>query len=266
LNKDYEYCVQSSETLIEIAATRLMLNRLAQAWGFLNTLSKRPEPRRAVRVACTSQWLSGLISTAKPDAGSNRNVGCQRSWALSAKRGAARDIKIPRLLRTQRQPKDDDQSDRDQRFDQAIWGICQQTVRRWAIRLLYASVRKMISFELSASRFEINNFPRSYVVGDPAGTQERQDRAGNGPPGDVEATAIERRQVLIAIPGPRCDPFLSRADCMLWDRFSPFRSINGLSSSTIRRTSRHIQDTVRQIRARGMLRAGTSPSTPGLSP
>ena len=29
--KDYEYCVQSSETLIEIAATRLMLNRLAQA-------------------------------------------------------------------------------------------------------------------------------------------------------------------------------------------------------------------------------------------
>ena len=31
LNKGYEYCVQSSETLIEIAATRLMLNRLAQA-------------------------------------------------------------------------------------------------------------------------------------------------------------------------------------------------------------------------------------------
>jgi transposase len=31
LSKDYEYCVQSSETLIEIAATRLMLNRLAQA-------------------------------------------------------------------------------------------------------------------------------------------------------------------------------------------------------------------------------------------
>ena len=31
LNKDYEYCVQSSETMIEIAATRLMLNRLAQA-------------------------------------------------------------------------------------------------------------------------------------------------------------------------------------------------------------------------------------------
>ena len=30
-NKDYEYCVQSSETMIEIAATRLMLNRLAQA-------------------------------------------------------------------------------------------------------------------------------------------------------------------------------------------------------------------------------------------
>jgi Transposase DDE domain len=31
LSKDYEYCVQNSETLIEIAATRLMLNRLAQA-------------------------------------------------------------------------------------------------------------------------------------------------------------------------------------------------------------------------------------------
>jgi transposase len=31
LKKGYEYCVQSSETLIEIAATRLMLNRLAQA-------------------------------------------------------------------------------------------------------------------------------------------------------------------------------------------------------------------------------------------
>jgi hypothetical protein len=31
LSKDYEYSVQSSETLIEIAATRLILNRLAQA-------------------------------------------------------------------------------------------------------------------------------------------------------------------------------------------------------------------------------------------
>jgi hypothetical protein len=31
LSKDFECCVQSSETLIEIAATRLMLNRLAQA-------------------------------------------------------------------------------------------------------------------------------------------------------------------------------------------------------------------------------------------
>jgi len=30
LNNDYEYCLQSSATLIEIAATRLMLNRLAQ--------------------------------------------------------------------------------------------------------------------------------------------------------------------------------------------------------------------------------------------
>jgi putative transposase len=31
LSKDYEYCVQSSETLIEIAATRLILNHLAPA-------------------------------------------------------------------------------------------------------------------------------------------------------------------------------------------------------------------------------------------
>ena len=31
LGKDYEYCVQSSETLIEIAATRLILNHLAPA-------------------------------------------------------------------------------------------------------------------------------------------------------------------------------------------------------------------------------------------
>jgi putative transposase len=29
LSKDYEYSVQTSETIIEIAATRLMLNRLA---------------------------------------------------------------------------------------------------------------------------------------------------------------------------------------------------------------------------------------------
>jgi hypothetical protein len=31
LSKDHEYSVQSSETLIEIAATRLMLIRLARA-------------------------------------------------------------------------------------------------------------------------------------------------------------------------------------------------------------------------------------------
>jgi len=31
LSKDHGYRVQGSETLIEIAATRLMLNRLAQA-------------------------------------------------------------------------------------------------------------------------------------------------------------------------------------------------------------------------------------------
>ncbi len=31
LSKDYEYMVQTSETLIDIAATRIMLNRLAPA-------------------------------------------------------------------------------------------------------------------------------------------------------------------------------------------------------------------------------------------
>jgi putative transposase len=31
LSKDYEYRVQSAETFIEIAATRLVLNRLAEA-------------------------------------------------------------------------------------------------------------------------------------------------------------------------------------------------------------------------------------------
>ena len=31
LNKDYEYKVQTSETLIKLAATRLMLNRIAPA-------------------------------------------------------------------------------------------------------------------------------------------------------------------------------------------------------------------------------------------
>jgi hypothetical protein len=31
LSKDYEYNVQTSETLIDIAATRLILNRLASA-------------------------------------------------------------------------------------------------------------------------------------------------------------------------------------------------------------------------------------------
>ena len=31
LSKDYEYSVQTSETLIDIAATRLILNRLASA-------------------------------------------------------------------------------------------------------------------------------------------------------------------------------------------------------------------------------------------
>jgi putative transposase len=31
LNKDYEYKVQASETLIDLAATRLMLNRIAPA-------------------------------------------------------------------------------------------------------------------------------------------------------------------------------------------------------------------------------------------
>jgi transposase len=38
LSKGYEYRVQTSETLIDIAATRLMLNRLAPIGGFSNIL------------------------------------------------------------------------------------------------------------------------------------------------------------------------------------------------------------------------------------
>ena len=38
LSKDYEYSVQTSETLIDIAATRLILNRLASACDFSNIL------------------------------------------------------------------------------------------------------------------------------------------------------------------------------------------------------------------------------------
>src|SRR4029077_673612 len=38
LSKDYEYSVQTSETLIDIAATRLILNRLASALDFSNIL------------------------------------------------------------------------------------------------------------------------------------------------------------------------------------------------------------------------------------
>jgi putative transposase len=34
LSKDYEYRVQTSETLLEIAATRIMLNRLVRARTF----------------------------------------------------------------------------------------------------------------------------------------------------------------------------------------------------------------------------------------
>lgn len=37
-SKDYEYRVQASETMLDIAATRLMLNRLAPAWDFSNIL------------------------------------------------------------------------------------------------------------------------------------------------------------------------------------------------------------------------------------
>jgi transposase len=37
-SKDYEYMVQTSETLIDIATIRIMLNRLAPGWNFSNTL------------------------------------------------------------------------------------------------------------------------------------------------------------------------------------------------------------------------------------
>jgi hypothetical protein len=38
LSKDYEYQVQTSESMIDIAATRLMLNRARVRLNFSNTL------------------------------------------------------------------------------------------------------------------------------------------------------------------------------------------------------------------------------------
>ena len=38
LSKDYEYWMQTSETMIDLAAIRLTLNRIAPARDFLNTL------------------------------------------------------------------------------------------------------------------------------------------------------------------------------------------------------------------------------------
>ena len=38
LSKDYEYAVQTSETMIDIASIRLMLNRLVCTWHFPNIL------------------------------------------------------------------------------------------------------------------------------------------------------------------------------------------------------------------------------------
>lgn len=43
-SKDYEYKVQTSETLIDLAATRLMLNRIVAGQGFSDTLSGKAEP------------------------------------------------------------------------------------------------------------------------------------------------------------------------------------------------------------------------------
>jgi transposase len=37
-SKDYEYRVQTSETMLDIAAMRLMLNRMVPARNFSNTL------------------------------------------------------------------------------------------------------------------------------------------------------------------------------------------------------------------------------------
>ena len=56
-SKDYEYRVQTSETLLDIAAIRLMLNRLAPAWNFSNALSAR----RPV-LSCPVRWSKRVRS------------------------------------------------------------------------------------------------------------------------------------------------------------------------------------------------------------
>jgi hypothetical protein len=38
LSKDYEFRVQASKAMIDLAATRLMLNRVVRAWNFSDTL------------------------------------------------------------------------------------------------------------------------------------------------------------------------------------------------------------------------------------
>ena len=43
-SKDYEYRVQTSDTMIDVAAIRLLLNRLAPAWRFSDRLSIRAAP------------------------------------------------------------------------------------------------------------------------------------------------------------------------------------------------------------------------------
>jgi putative transposase len=42
-SKDYEYAVQTSETMLDIASIRIMLNRFAPAWTFETPLSLRHE-------------------------------------------------------------------------------------------------------------------------------------------------------------------------------------------------------------------------------
>lgn len=48
-SKDHEFKVQSSETMIDVAATRLMLNRIAPLKDLLDALSMLPVPKESMQ-------------------------------------------------------------------------------------------------------------------------------------------------------------------------------------------------------------------------
>jgi hypothetical protein len=62
LSKDYEYWVQTSETMIDLTAIRLMLNRIAPGQDFSNILSDHPCAEEAFRARRDGAG-SGLIKT-----------------------------------------------------------------------------------------------------------------------------------------------------------------------------------------------------------